>query len=178
MNFSQAVAFAKEGKLIARAAWGRKGVFAFMRPADELSASVIAGAKSIPDSAKEFFAEKKVEVVPVSGYLCLKSEDDSIVNGWVAPQADMLATDWVEVGGKSMAMASKTKGVAAVAADVTAPLDEVTAPLDEVSDDLEETGGEALASEEADLAQKDFDAEDGGTVDGSSQEKENPQTAL
>jgi hypothetical protein len=100
VDFGQAIAAAKEGKLIARAGWNGKGMFVFMRPADELSVDFIVNkVKSLPQSLKDFFAagtpaSHAEAVVKFSAYFCMFAADGSIVNGWLASQTDMLATDW------------------------------------------------------------------------------------
>lgn len=105
MNFGEAIEAVKQGKLIAREGWNGKGMFVFQRPADEIPAqTVIENVKSIPDTLKLFLHDKyKRDYVGSSGevfkikftaYLCMKAADDTIVNGWLASQTDMLAEDW------------------------------------------------------------------------------------
>ena len=66
LNFGQAIEALKQGKRVARKNWNGKGMFIFMRPADELN----------------------------TAYLCMKAADGTIVNGWLASQTDMLSEDW------------------------------------------------------------------------------------
>lgn len=105
MNFGEAIEAVKEGKLIAREGWNGKNMFVFQRPADEIPAQVvIENVKSIPDAVKLLLHNKyKHDYVGSSGevfkikftaYLCMKAADDTIVNGWLASQTDMLAEDW------------------------------------------------------------------------------------
>lgn len=96
MSFGQAISYAKEGKRIARAGWNGKGMFVFQRPGDKLPFHVISQVKSLPDSVKSFLLSLPHEQVAVefSPYLCMYAADGSIVNGWLASQTDMLATDW------------------------------------------------------------------------------------
>ena len=101
LSYGQALEAVKEGKLIARQGWNGKGMFVFMRPADELSINfIVHNVKSLPNSVKGYFAdqtnlgldgEDKIKFTP---YLCMKSADNSIVNGWLASQTDMLSEDW------------------------------------------------------------------------------------
>jgi hypothetical protein len=99
LDFGFALAAAKEGKRVARAGWNGKGMFVFQRPADALPRSFVAGSiKSLPDSVKEHFEGSTVDSVGFSAYLCLKAVDDTIVNGWLPSQTDMLATDWTVLG--------------------------------------------------------------------------------
>ena len=101
LNFGEALEAVKQGRLIARQDWNGKGMFVFMRPADELSINFIVHVvKSLPNAVKGYFADQtrlgldgddKIKFTP---YLCLKAADNSIVNGWLASQTDMLANDW------------------------------------------------------------------------------------
>lgn len=103
LNFGQAIELVKQGKLVQREGWNGKGMFIFMRPADNLSVKMIVeNIKSLPQALKDYFANVTVGAmeniaVGFSAYLCMKAADDSIVNGWLASQTDMLANDWVEV---------------------------------------------------------------------------------
>lgn len=101
LTYGQALLAVKTGKLIARAGWNGKDMFVFMRPSDEIPVSVVVNqVKSLPQSVKEYFKKKhpvsseqedKIKFLP---YLCMKAADDSIVNGWLASQTDMLSEDW------------------------------------------------------------------------------------
>lgn len=103
VTFGEAIEAAKQGKRIARIGWNGKGMFVFQRPEDELAADfIIEKVKSLPQSVKDFFAEKhrfdgeaaSLAKVKFTAYLCMYAADGSIVNGWLASQTDMLATDW------------------------------------------------------------------------------------
>lgn len=105
VSFGTALEAAKEGKRVAREGWNGKGMFIFMRPADELEVSfVIDKVKSLPQSVKDFFkardeneasSEQGLTKVKFGSYLCMKAADGTIVNGWLASQTDMLSEDWV-----------------------------------------------------------------------------------
>lgn len=108
VTFGEAIEALKEGKLVAREGWNGKGMFIFQRPADELSVDFIVNkVKSLPQSLKDFYNSKyhnhdtdqevaqSEVVVKFTAYLCMKAADGSIVNGWLASQTDVLATDWV-----------------------------------------------------------------------------------
>jgi hypothetical protein len=48
-------------------------------------------------SGQEFTWYEKTEVkIKFTAYLCMKAADDTIVNGWLASQTDMLSDDWIE----------------------------------------------------------------------------------
>lgn len=109
MVFGEAVEALKEGKLVTRQGWNGKGMFLFMRPSDEIPISfVVKGMKSLPQSVKDYFYQDCVDengkeliledsdTVKFTAYICMKAADGSIVNGWLASQTDILATDWIE----------------------------------------------------------------------------------
>lgn len=104
MGFDFAMLAIKDGKLVCRAGWNGKGMFIFQRPADELEVGFIVNTvKSLPQALKDYYQKQvtnpdsKVNYptkIKFSSYLCMKAADDSIVNGWLASQTDMMATDW------------------------------------------------------------------------------------
>lgn len=107
-NFGQAIASMKRGNLVTRKGWNGKGMFIFMRPADELPVGFVAkDIKSLPQNVKDYFQQDCVDekgspieleaddVVKFTAYICMKAADGTIVNGWLASQSDMLANDWM-----------------------------------------------------------------------------------
>lgn len=62
---------------------------------------VVNKVKSLPDAVKKWVASKygdsETDKIKFTAYLCMKAADDTIVNGWLASQTDMLATDWMIV---------------------------------------------------------------------------------
>jgi len=102
MNFGQAIELLKEGKLVTRKGWNGKDMFLFSRPEDKLPAHVFFNAVSIPDEVKRYYDRKHLgrkevfEFVKVTSYICMKAADDTIVNGWLASQTDIMAEDWEE----------------------------------------------------------------------------------
>ena len=79
-----------------------------MRPADELHIEMVVDeVKSLPQSVKDFYAQDITnsdgeriitypeDTVKFTAYICMKSADGSIVNGWLASQTDILSEDWV-----------------------------------------------------------------------------------
>lgn len=104
LTFGLAVEALKQGKKVSRAGWNGKGMFIFIRPADELEVGfIIDKVKSLPQSVKDFFktkdekeapSEQGLSKVKFGPYLCMYAADGSIVNGWLASQTDILAEDW------------------------------------------------------------------------------------
>jgi len=108
VDFGTALHEVKNGKLIARKGWNGKGMFVFMRPADELHVSFVAKQiMSLPQGVKDLYWKdcldkdgnerelEKDDVVKFTAYLCMKAADGSIVNGWLASQTDILSEDWI-----------------------------------------------------------------------------------
>ena len=104
VNFGTAIEAVKEGKLIAREGWNGKGMFVFQRPEVELDRSmIIEQVQSLPKAVKNYYKHQEdhdfttpvVCLVKFSAYLCMKTADGTIVNGWLASQTDILAEDWL-----------------------------------------------------------------------------------
>lgn len=107
-TFGQAIVSMQRDKLVTRKGWNGKGMFIFMRPADELPVSFVAkDIKSLPQRVKDYYHQDcvdengnpidlgKNDVVKFTAYICMKADDGTIVNGWLASQSDMLANDWM-----------------------------------------------------------------------------------
>ena len=107
LSFGAALEVAKVGGRIARQGWNGKGMFVFMRPADELNVEfVIDKVKSLPQSVKDYYLQDIInengervpteenDTIKFTAYLCMKAADGTIVNGWLASQTDMLSNDW------------------------------------------------------------------------------------
>lgn len=109
LTFGQAIEILRNGGIVSRMGWNGKNMFIFMRPEDTLDIDTIVNkVKSLPQLVKDFYdsiddkvnaGEQGLAKVKFTAYLCMKAADNSIVNGWLASQTDMLATDWVEVVG-------------------------------------------------------------------------------
>lgn len=102
LNFGEALEALKAGRLVSRSGWNGKSMFLFMRPGDVLSKDIVQNAKSLPQSFKNWAFNKSLSIghevglqeYVFTGYLCMKAADDTIVNGWLASQTDMLSEDW------------------------------------------------------------------------------------
>lgn len=107
LNFGQAIELVKRGNLVSRKGWNGKGMFIFMRPEDTLTTGFIPKVKSLPEQVKIWIdknmddkvnpGEQGLNPVKFTAYLCMKAADNTIVNGWLASQTDMLAEDWQEL---------------------------------------------------------------------------------
>lgn len=101
-TFGQALESLKRGHLVARKGWNGKGMFIFMRSEDSLPTNMIVNqVKSLPESFKRWVAnnygDSETDRIKFTAYLCMKAADDTVVNGWLASQTDMLANDWAIV---------------------------------------------------------------------------------
>lgn len=100
MTFGDAIEHARLGQLIQRSGWNGKGMFVFIRPGWEpkVEEMLRENLTSLPTAVKQWFANNKflmaTDTVQFTPYFCMKAADGSIVNGWLASQTDMLATDW------------------------------------------------------------------------------------
>lgn len=107
-TFGQALESVKRGRLVTRKGWNGKGMFIFVRPADEIRVDVVVdNVKSLPLSIKEYYRQDMFDsngspiqitdgdVIKFTAYICMKAADGSIVNGWLASQTDMLSEDWM-----------------------------------------------------------------------------------
>lgn len=100
LTFGEAIEAVKKGELACREGWNGKGMFIFQRPENCLSTDMVVNkVKSLPDAVKKWVADKygdsETDKIKFTAYLCMKAADDTIVNGWLASQTDMLATDWM-----------------------------------------------------------------------------------
>lgn len=108
VSFGKALEALKQFKRVAREGWNGKGMFIFMRPADEINIHVVVDViKSLPHTVKDYYRQDIVtesganvgfdenDNVKFTAYLCMKAADGTIVNGWLASQTDMLSEDWI-----------------------------------------------------------------------------------
>ena len=92
LAFGQALEAIKQGKLVAREGWNGKNMFLFGRDGATV---VLDMVKTLPATVKKYYEDKEIYEAYFTPYICMKTADDSIVNGWLASQTDMAATDWV-----------------------------------------------------------------------------------
>lgn len=99
-TFGQAIQSLKRGLLVTRKGWNGKGMFFFMRPSDQLPTEMVVNkVKSLPESFKKWVADNygdsTSDVIHFTSYICMKAADNTVVNGWLASQTDMLSEDWI-----------------------------------------------------------------------------------
>ena len=101
-SFGQALKSIQRGRLVTRQGWNGKGMFIFQRPVDSLPTNIIVNqVKSLPESFKRWvsdnYGDSESDKIKFTAYLCMKAADGTVVNGWLASQTDMLASDWMIV---------------------------------------------------------------------------------
>lgn len=101
LSYGEALEAVKKGKLIAREGWNGKGMFVFQRAEIQLNIADFFSINTLPKGVKDYYELKNQPIEKASdvtinftAYLCMKAADDSIVNGWLASQTDMLSNDW------------------------------------------------------------------------------------
>jgi len=90
-SFGKAIEALNAGHIVARVGWNGKGMFLFLRPEAVVPVELV---KTLPDSVKRFYKAQNITDVLFTGYICMKAADNTIVNGWLASQTDMLSNDW------------------------------------------------------------------------------------
>ena len=101
-SFGQALKSIQRGRLVTRQGWNGKGMFIFQRPEDSLPTNIIVNqVKSLSESFKRWvsdnYGDSESDKIKFTAYLCMKAADGTVVNGWLASQTDMLASDWMIV---------------------------------------------------------------------------------
>ena len=76
LTFGEAIEALKKGKRVAREGWNGKGMFIFMRPADEIRVDIVANnIKSLPVSVKEYYSQ---DLLDDDGNLLEIKDDDTV----------------------------------------------------------------------------------------------------
>ena len=99
LSFGLAIEALKKGKKIARKGWNGRGMFLFLRPEALLPWEVVKNAVSLPECLRDYVGNQPRggKGTKFGAYICMKAADESIVNGWLASQTDMLADDWTVI---------------------------------------------------------------------------------
>ena len=96
LSFGQALELIKLGHLVARKKWG-EGINIFIRPEYVAGIADLSRIKSLPKYFVDEELKNKNSVdVKFHAYIC-KKLGNSIINGWVPSQVDMLTNDWYVV---------------------------------------------------------------------------------
>ncbi|MFP3414982.1 DUF2829 domain-containing protein [Bacillus sp. SIMBA_074] len=85
MTFIRAILALTSGKIVRRKGWNEKDVYLYLIKGSQLSTGLKYGFG-------EYVGEPRfVDTI------AMKTEENTIVVGWLASQTDMLANDWVEL---------------------------------------------------------------------------------
>lgn len=93
LTFGQAIEAMNNGKRVAREGWNGKGMFVYKTVGNTVSSDFIPKFASLPQSVKDFLAEKGKDVV-FHASITMYTAAGEMQPGWLASQADILATDW------------------------------------------------------------------------------------
>ena len=96
MNFGEAVAALKDGKMIQREGWNGKGLFVFMQVPAIISIDTVPKMQSLPQSVKDEFVSRTMATISYENQMAIVNQSNQI-NGWVPSSSDTLAEDWVIV---------------------------------------------------------------------------------
>ncbi len=96
MDFTRAVLFLKDGRMVARRGWNGKEMFIYKTVGNTVSKDFIPKFASLPESVKEFLLKKGEDVV-FRDSLTMFTAQGEMQPGWVASQSDILAEDWYEI---------------------------------------------------------------------------------
>ena len=88
MTFGLAIEALKKGKKVTRKGWTGKGMFLYLT-----TGSAVPYSKLKPETQNALITHDK-STVQINGHIDMKAADGSIVVGWLASQADILAEDW------------------------------------------------------------------------------------
>ena len=80
--------------MVSRANWNGKGMFIFKRPGGLIGPNLLQNASTLPKPVREFLFGQQREVL-FKEYLCMYNAQGEVVNGWLASQEDILASDWM-----------------------------------------------------------------------------------
>ena len=92
MDFGTAIRALKEGHKVTRKGWNGKGMFLWLKPANQIK------AEWCKDPILKKLAEENGGSVEALGTICMYTRDSTgrcaILTGWLASQSDMLLEDW------------------------------------------------------------------------------------
>lgn len=89
LNFGDAIAALKEGRLVAREGWNGKGMYLWLLPAAAVK------AEWCREPHLKAVAEANGVEIEALGSIRMMTADRKVLTGWLASQTDILAEDWV-----------------------------------------------------------------------------------
>lgn len=91
LNFTRALDYLKDGKLLAREGWNGKNMFLWLKPGTDIK------AEFCQDPILKKIAEDNGGTIVGLPTICMKTADNKILTGWIASQSDIFAEDWFVV---------------------------------------------------------------------------------
>lgn len=93
-GFEQAIAYVKEGKIVARSGWNWKGLYVYLNKGSASPEVYNSSFTHIGGVSKDLFDLGDDGTITRMPNLNMKAADGSTVTGWLASQTDLLAEDW------------------------------------------------------------------------------------
>lgn len=97
MPFSSALVALKDGQKIARAGWNGKGMFLWLKDGNIDLDQKEAGALKIDGVSIVFFEPGDKGTVIRLPCICMRTATGATLEGWLASQTDLLASDWMVI---------------------------------------------------------------------------------
>lgn len=91
LNFTRALDYLKDGKLLAREGWNGENMFLWLKPGTDIK------AEFCQDPILKKIAEDNGGTIVGLPTICMKTADNKILTGWIASQSDIFAEDWFVV---------------------------------------------------------------------------------
>lgn len=95
MNFGDAIAALKAGRMVGRSGWNGKGMYLYYVPANSYPAQTEV-AKSYWSNRNPELTADGIPLVPYGAYIAMKTAQENVVP-WLASQTDVLAEDWEDL---------------------------------------------------------------------------------
>lgn len=92
LTFGLAIEAMKKGHKVARMGWNGKGMFIYIQDGSRVNTEDLRA-----ETMKDYCVDRAIQHVKINPHIDMKAADGSLVIGWLASQADMLAEDWVIV---------------------------------------------------------------------------------
>lgn len=94
MNFGNAIEVLKAGGCVTRHGWNGKHMYLFLKKGSYPSGAQPSHISGVSTTLFDLGDKGTGVRMPT---ICMKTADDTIVEGWLASQTDILSDDWAEV---------------------------------------------------------------------------------
>ena len=93
LSFGDAIEAMNNGELVSRAGWNGKKMFVYKTIGNTVNKDFIPKFASLPPKVKQVLIEKDIDVI-FNSSITMFTALGEMQPGWLASQADILATDW------------------------------------------------------------------------------------